>query len=105
MLVWRRVEVLESGGRVPFDFTEPLASFGDVVDSGTEYAVFVGSLVGVVIDDTGVELEAAGGRREPQTAPRPCSSPKAANFSNPFSRPKIRPSIRPALAPSETPWS
>ena len=56
-----------------------------------------------------VGVDVVGGVDEaillPHTAPRPCNSPSAANFSKPFSRPKMRPSMRPARAPSVVPWA
>src|SRR5690242_1204279 len=92
MLVPRREEVPGRGGRF--------------LTSGAECAAKAGGVGGVDVV-AGVDVAVVLGRvgiREPQTAPRPCSSPKAAYFSNPFSRPKILPSIRPARAPSVTPW-
>lgn len=105
MLETRRAEVLGSGGRVLF--SEPWGvGIGSALGVEVAWAgIGAGVVVGPVDVDVDVGFDGCEGSRLPHTAPRPCNSPRAANFSKPFSRPKIRPSIRPALAPSATPWS
>lgn len=105
MLDWRRVDEVGRGGRVAVSFVPPWVG-GVGVACGSPGCVGFASGVCVDVDVDGFEVaELSDAIRLPHTEPRPYSSPRAANFSNPFSSPKMRPSIRPARAPSATPWS